>query len=253
MGDDATPRHPRWIHRHGVLFTAVLRPPTTGPADPAAVTGELPALARLSLTFGWPRLPDYVGLGVRVDDWPRTPDADETGRRGRPVPTRPRRGRPTATAHGGGRSEVGGLGGGPRAEVGPRATAEALDLLLVSSGAPTAGLRRFGSTRDVLACTFTSRVGIPIAGELRTVAAVPTEERSSTLAALGDGSGACPVTYRLMTSAASAPEEWAHLGELTLTAPAVAESGLALRPPTRGPAPFTGFRRRVYDWAQRHR
>jgi hypothetical protein len=51
----------RLIHRHGVLFNAVLH----------GSRGHRPGLARLSATFGWPEpLPDWVGLSLRlyVDD-----------------------------------------------------------------------------------------------------------------------------------------------------------------------------------------
>jgi hypothetical protein len=47
----------RLIHRRGVLFAAVLRPPR-GP--------DRAGLVRLSATFGWPApLPDWVGLAIR--------------------------------------------------------------------------------------------------------------------------------------------------------------------------------------------
>jgi hypothetical protein len=101
-------------------------------------------------------------------------------------------------------------------------------------------------SRDVLACAFTSRVPAPLpGGGYAVVEAVPAAPRTSTLAELGDGAAACPITYRLAT-AGGIP-----IGTLELTAPAPAGTRMRLVPPVAGPEPFTRVRRRIYDWSQR--
>ncbi len=120
--------------------------------------------------------------------------------------------------------------------------------LLLASATPEHGRagRALAPSRDVLACAFTSRVPAPLPGGGQAVVeAVPVAARSSTLAALGDGEGACPIAYRLATVGGI------PVGTLELTAPAPDGTRLRLSPPIAGPEPFTRMRRRLYDWCQR--
>jgi hypothetical protein len=122
------------------------------------------------------------------------------------------------------------------------------DLTLVSSASGPELWCQMRTSRDPLACSFSSVVRYPIDGADRVVVAVPAVERSATIDRLVAGEAVCPVVFRL--AAGDGPGDWRPLGDLVLIEAIDDDPTLRFRPPQTGPPLLTRLRARAYAWSR---
>jgi hypothetical protein len=125
-----------------------------------------------------------------------------------------------------------------------------VDLILASSAPEPDLWRQLRPSRDVLACTFTSKVNYLVnGGEPEVVTAVPTDGRSAGFDEVFGGEVALPIRYRIQTG--DTPGVWYPWGELQLTDLRPDDPAIRFHPPLEPEGRVTRVRRKVYDWVQR--